>query len=420
VLNERHGDPKRLNRVGMDDSRIAARLRLFGLLALLVPLFAGLQFIVREGVPRVEVRLVAQDVETTAPVEVQVDHVVERVVYVPVERSDMLPPDNEFEPARGSMQAAPSVNGEPDVEAGDAPPAEVADREPLGPAPGVVVVAEPASDLPPLTGTVALAPPIAAPVAAPRVAPVIAVVAAPPEDVEMLADAEVDEPMGEASDDQAVAEAPEEGVMTEDGPRVAVFVSEAPVVREDDGPSIAMLRHELTVMAPKPDPAVERVADEPALEAMDVDAAPEAVVDGDAATEERIAEPEEAVAESEEPVGEVSTPSTEELFAQAETVRSDVVDPGSNGNSVIAVLEHQLIARPAGAEKVAQSDDSQPARELEGTQVVAASDVDEPAAMALDESSGEAVEEVAELVDHELAEVAIVADGPADGDEPEQ
>lgn len=65
--------------------------RLFGLLALLVPLFAGLEYLVREAVPRVEIRLVSQDVPAAVPVlvpvEVPVERVVERIVYVQGDRS---------------------------------------------------------------------------------------------------------------------------------------------------------------------------------------------------------------------------------------------------------------------------------------------------------------------------------------------
>ena len=63
---------------------LAARLRLFGLLVLLVPLFAGLQYLIRAGGPRVEIRFVAQDVPILVPVERIVERVVERIVYVPV------------------------------------------------------------------------------------------------------------------------------------------------------------------------------------------------------------------------------------------------------------------------------------------------------------------------------------------------
>jgi hypothetical protein len=119
------------------------RLRLFGLLALLIPLFAGLQHFVREAVPRIEIRLVSQDVPTSVsvlvPIEVPVDRVVERIVYVPVDRPDTVPPLNA--PANlpdAIFQPAPPAQL-PATEAGvnreSAPPAE-----PLAAAPG------PASD----------------------------------------------------------------------------------------------------------------------------------------------------------------------------------------------------------------------------------------------------------------------------------
>jgi hypothetical protein len=63
---------------------LMARLRLFGLLVLLAPLFAGLHYVIGEGVPRVEVRIVPQDVPIVVPVERIVEKVVERVIYVPV------------------------------------------------------------------------------------------------------------------------------------------------------------------------------------------------------------------------------------------------------------------------------------------------------------------------------------------------
>jgi hypothetical protein len=64
-------------------------LRLFGLLLLLVPLFAGLQLLIREGVSRVEIRFVSQDVPVLVPVERIVERVVERIVYVPVPPGDV-------------------------------------------------------------------------------------------------------------------------------------------------------------------------------------------------------------------------------------------------------------------------------------------------------------------------------------------
>jgi hypothetical protein len=64
---------------------LMARLRLFGLLILLLPLFAGLQYMVGAGGSRVEVRFVSQDVPIFVPVERIVERVVERVIYVPVQ-----------------------------------------------------------------------------------------------------------------------------------------------------------------------------------------------------------------------------------------------------------------------------------------------------------------------------------------------
>jgi hypothetical protein len=58
---------------------------------LLVPLFAGLQGVIRAGVPRVEIRLVAQDVPVLVPVERTVERVVERTVYAPIAAGETPP-----------------------------------------------------------------------------------------------------------------------------------------------------------------------------------------------------------------------------------------------------------------------------------------------------------------------------------------
>ena len=70
----------RLDHLASAHPDLVARVQLFGLLILLVPLFAGLQHITREGIPRVEVRFVPHDV----PVMVPVERIVERIIYVPV------------------------------------------------------------------------------------------------------------------------------------------------------------------------------------------------------------------------------------------------------------------------------------------------------------------------------------------------
>ena len=64
---------------------LVARLRLFGMLAVLGPLFAGLNGLAREGVPQVEVRFIEAESQMPAPEIVVVDRVVERLVYVPVD-----------------------------------------------------------------------------------------------------------------------------------------------------------------------------------------------------------------------------------------------------------------------------------------------------------------------------------------------
>jgi hypothetical protein len=67
---------------------INSQLRLFGLLALLVPLFGGLHYLVQEAAPR-PATTVAREAEAATSVEVvPVDRVVERVVFVPVARMD--------------------------------------------------------------------------------------------------------------------------------------------------------------------------------------------------------------------------------------------------------------------------------------------------------------------------------------------
>ena len=63
---------------------LTARLRLFSLLTLLATLFASLRIILDEGIPQIEVRFVPRDVLVEVPVQVFVEHIIERVVSVPV------------------------------------------------------------------------------------------------------------------------------------------------------------------------------------------------------------------------------------------------------------------------------------------------------------------------------------------------
>jgi len=122
------------------EAEIRTRLRLFGLLALLVPLFAGLQYLVREAVPRVEIRLVSQDVPSSVPVLVPVDRVVERIVYVPVDRPDTVPHMN----APASLPAA-IFQPPPPVQLPAAEPVESRDSTRL--AEPLAAVPDPASEV---------------------------------------------------------------------------------------------------------------------------------------------------------------------------------------------------------------------------------------------------------------------------------
>ena len=338
MLDEMREGPERLKRLHMDYSKLTAHLRLFGLLALLVPIFAGLQYIVREGVPRVEVRLVAQDAQTTVPVE----RVVERVVYVPVGGETVVQPTERTEPARSILASAPQTTERSDVRVGGLTSAEVANREPEPAAPPANAEAAP-EEAAPVMGTVALAPPAPAPVAAPVVAarqaaPVAPwVYQAPAEDLasdesegaEAVAEGEPSDMT--PADDEAVAEAA-------DGPTEEVAViqsaSDEPAVRDDDGPTIAMLRHELYTREARP-----RAAPEPAAIAADEEPAPSPEVEMAGEPEEAAGEPEEVAAEpqaeqpnaeGDEPVSEANPVSSEELLSNAPNVTTEAADHGAN------------------------------------------------------------------------------------------
>jgi hypothetical protein len=63
---------------------LSARVRLFGLLILLIPLFAGLQRLVADAEASAEIRLTSREVPVLVPVERIVERVVERIIYQPV------------------------------------------------------------------------------------------------------------------------------------------------------------------------------------------------------------------------------------------------------------------------------------------------------------------------------------------------
>ena len=81
-------------RLGAAYPGLSARLRLFVLLLLLIPLFAGLQRLVTDAEASAEVRLAPREVPVLVPVERIVERVVERVIYqpVPAEETPEPPP----------------------------------------------------------------------------------------------------------------------------------------------------------------------------------------------------------------------------------------------------------------------------------------------------------------------------------------
>lgn len=103
----------RIGQFAAERPDLMARLRLFGLLILLAPMFAGLQYVIG-GVARVEVRFVPQDVPIVVPVERIVEKVVERVIYVPVP-VDETPPAGTASPtpAPGPGGTATPTSGGP-------------------------------------------------------------------------------------------------------------------------------------------------------------------------------------------------------------------------------------------------------------------------------------------------------------------
>src|SRR5688572_21729856 len=101
----------RLGRFAATRPGLVARLRLFGLLILLIVLFAGLQYMVGEGTPRVQVRVVPQDVPVFVPVERIVERVVERPIYVPVPADETATPQAATPSPTASPGGTPTPTG---------------------------------------------------------------------------------------------------------------------------------------------------------------------------------------------------------------------------------------------------------------------------------------------------------------------
>lgn len=110
MLRGNRSQSDRSGRLSQSRSALVPRLHLFAFLAVLGPLFAGLNVLVLESVPQVEVRFVSAESTAPAPDPVFVDRVVERVVYVPI---DNLPaPETAVRPD-ASSEAAASATSEP-------------------------------------------------------------------------------------------------------------------------------------------------------------------------------------------------------------------------------------------------------------------------------------------------------------------
>jgi hypothetical protein len=210
MLNASRAVLGRLDERLLAHPQLAAQLRVFGLLALLVLLFVGLEHIVDEGVPRVEIRLVSRDV----PIEVPVERVVERIVYVPVERAQAAPGAGASASAVASL--APNSRGDnwqttgqpeqpavADVVTDGAIAEDIAPSDAEAPAPEVAAAEAPSAP-------VASAPPVNT---IPRtfVAPIYVYVAEPEEEAvaeepqEAVAEAEEPADEGDAGGEEEVA-----------------------------------------------------------------------------------------------------------------------------------------------------------------------------------------------------------------------
>jgi len=217
-------DARRRNRTGLSESSdffwtgVGSRIRVFGLLALMVPLFAGLQYLAIESAPRVEVRVVAQEPTGIDSVQAPPERVVERVVYVPVTRSETAQlsdtgPALPVAERRAQASGGPTLGGldsagAPRVEAA---PEQMAVAQAL---PDSESAADPAEAPTPHMGLLAVATPVSVPVPAP--APVIAAapvsravapqpVLEPVDDDDTVADADVPD---DEADGEAVADEP--------------------------------------------------------------------------------------------------------------------------------------------------------------------------------------------------------------------
>jgi len=202
---------------------------------MLVPLFAGLQYLVADSAPRVEVRLVSQAAPPADPGRAPVERIVERIVYVPVARSEtaQLSDTSIGVPATQRVveaQSAPPLSGKDSVAsvspsgAAQEPPSEAAQEPPSEElaAPDRARPADPADAPTPHMGVLAVVTPVTVPVvvaAAPVVRTAPVVVAAP---VVRSAPRQIEVPVEEPVAEDEVADAPIEPEPVADEPEPAV------------------------------------------------------------------------------------------------------------------------------------------------------------------------------------------------------
>lgn len=351
MLDAKHRHRASAAGTGLPMTGLWPHIRLFGLLALLAPLFLGLQYLVQESVPQIEVRFITPDAQAAA--QPPAERVVERVVYVPVEKVEPAPLRD---PASGPLQTIArssepvKLTGMDSTAAVAAAPAQAAPLQegPEQPAAEPVadaVASDPVSGEEPtvhmgvvsvVTPVVAAAPPARAVVAQSRyVAPVV--VAAPIDEEEPVAVAE-----------EAVAEEPAEAapVVAEAEPMVPTEqVAEIKVLETmlDGSQTTRVVSYRVPVHRPapaqqaQPEPAVapEAVAEEPEA------AAPEGAEEAAAAEDEAAAPEEEAGVEvaadlEQTPVSVDDQPLAIENDPIAEDVPSGEALDGGAGDETVA------------------------------------------------------------------------------------
>lgn len=304
-------------------SGLGARLRLFGLLASLVPLFGGLHYLADESAPRVEVRLVAPATASNEVTQAPVERVVERIVYVPVERSETTPLNaTQTRIAATGRRRAETTNSTAlgGLDTTNTVVAQAVTTEPVD-APVVAEATaedEPADAPTEHMGLLAIATPAPAPVV--RSAPVVARAVAPP-------------PIAEPADDEEVAEAETPG-----DENAGDAVADAPGDTGDEPAEVAQIQVIDTTIEPDQSTRVVlyRVPVQTAPEATPANDSP-AKVDDEAAS----APPEDAPSVADTP-DEAPTDGSDEAVAEPTDVDAKVVSPNA----------------PAADDQVADKDES--------------------------------------------------------------